>query len=483
MRYFPNTIRSQIVMAFSICFLFMAVMIITNYVNLLRLSNAMHFFEIAEELNSTILEMRRYEKNFFLFQQAFNYEENLTYTNRLSLLLARERDNLTLSIGKDNLDRFSQYTQEYADLMYKLKNSSCGEKDCIELKDRIRELGQNLLLFADQLVTTERRTIDRRLQRLVPFTLFSLVILVILLSIVVFFIGEKVVRPLARITRESQAIAMGAFTRLTPFGARGNEINQLIDTLNSMVGELESRHRQLVQASKVAAIGTLTSGIAHELNNPINNISLIIESLMEDEDELSKDERYQLYQDAIDQSERASDTVKNLLEFSRASHSRMETMSVKEVVEKTTRLIKNEIQMHRINFTLNSVDDIPVMNLDKNGLQQVFLNLFLNSIHAMPNGGELKVDISLPDKLNEVRVTVADTGVGIPAENLDRVFDPFFTTKREGEGTGLGLPVSFNIIRNHGGNMEVSSKPGEGTCFTIHLPLNQGDESRWYGTS
>jgi two-component system NtrC family sensor kinase len=321
------------------------------------------------------------------------------------------------------------------------------------------------------LVAVERRTIHGLLQQMIPLPLISLLLLVVLLGFVIFFIGEKVIRPLARITRESEAVAQGAFERITPYGDDKNEIHHLVAAINRMVGELEKRREQLVQSRKIASIGTLTAGIAHEINNPINNISLILESLLEDESTMDDTERRRLYQDAMDQADRASEIVKNLLEFSRASHPRMEEAKLEEVVDKTFRLVKNELDLHHIRFVKEVTSDFPSIYLDKSGLQQVLLNLFMNSIQAMENGGELKVAICPAETPAEARIDISDTGPGIAPEHINQVFDPFFTTKKVGVGTGLGLSVSYNIIKKNGGRMEVNSRPGQGACFSIFLPL------------
>jgi two-component system NtrC family sensor kinase len=198
---------------------------------------------------------------------------------------------------------------------------------------------------------------------------------------------------------------------------------------------------------------------------------LILESLIEGADRMDAEECRKLYQEAMDQADRTSEIVKNLLEFSRANHPHMEVVKLVEVVDKTTRLIRNELDLHNIKLVKEVKTDLIVARLDRGGLQQVLLNLFMNSIQAMENGGELRVIVSRTDTSHEARIDVIDNGCGIPPENIDQIFDPFFTTKKEGVGTGLGLSVSYNIIKKNGGRLEVKSRPGEGTCFSIFLPL------------
>ena len=471
MKFFPHTIRMQIVTAFLVCFVFMAAIIAVNYSNFRRLSRSMQFFELAQELNSTILEMRRYEKNYFLYRQSFNYEETITYTNQLALTLERERESLAEAIGRDNHLRFVKYVQDYLGLMGRLSRSACDAGKCADLEAQIRGVGQNLLLLADQLLASERRAIDALLRQMVPLPLISLLALFVLLGFVIFYIGERVVRPLARITRESEAVARGDFEQITAYGGQKNEIHHLVAAINRMMRELEKRQAQLIQSRKIASIGTLTAGIAHEINNPINNISLILESLIEDDDRIEDAERRRLYQDAMDQADRTSEIVKNLLEFSRASHPRMETVSLVELVDKTARLIQNEMNLHNIRLVKEIADGLPTVHLDKGGMQQVLLNLFMNSIQAMERGGELKVAVRLSASGHDMRIDVTDSGPGIAGDIIDQIFDPFFTTKKEGVGTGLGLSVSYSIIKKHGGRMEVDSTPGKGTCFSLFLPL------------
>ena len=473
MKLIPNTIRGQIMMAFLICFVFMGSIIALNYKNFHSLSRSMRFFEIAEELNKNLLEIRRYEKNYFLYRHDFNYEENVTYTNQLALTLQRERPNLISAMGDRNYGNFVEYVDNYTTLMARLRQSPCESQNCLPLQEQIRGVGQNLMVLADQLVTTERLNINRLLQRMIPLPLVSLMILMLLLGFVVFFIGEKVVRPLARITRESEAVAQGMFQRITPYGGEKNEIHHLVSAINRMMTELENRQEQLIQSRKIASIGTLTAGVAHEINNPVNNLSLTLEALIEDGEEMSAEERRQLYREAMDQADRTSEIVKNLLEFSRASHPKAENVNLEELVDKTARLLNNEMKLNNIQFVKEVKGKVPALLLDRGGLQQVLLNLFINAVQIMGKDGELKVVIRPAEMPEEVRIDVIDSGPGIPKEYIGQVFDPFFTTKKEGEGTGLGLSVSYSIIEKNGGRMEVESVPGQGACFTIFLPVNQ----------
>jgi two-component system NtrC family sensor kinase len=211
----------------------------------------------------------------------------------------------------------------------------------------------------------------------------------------------------------------------------------------------------------------LTSGIAHEINNPINNIVLTLETLVEDNQVLTPEERQQMYQEALDQADRASDIVKNLLEFSQANHPRVESVFLEELIDKTIRLLHNEFKIHRIKLSKELRGRLPKLLLDKSGVQQVLVNLLMNGIQAMPEGGTLTIVLDRID--DEARIEIADTGPGIPAEHLNRIFDPFFSTKKS--GTGLGLSVSYNIIQKQGGRIEVQSTPGRGTAFSLFFPL------------
>jgi signal transduction histidine kinase len=219
----------------------------------------------------------------------------------------------------------------------------------------------------------------------------------------------------------------------------------------------------------MSAVGTLTSGIAHELNNPLNNISITAEALIEGFDDYNAEQRMKMLRDIYSQTERASETVRSLLDFTRIDNARMESVDVAALVESTLKLVRNELTLHQVESSVDLPDDLPRVRGYLRNLQQVILNLFLNAVQAMPQGGRLRVAAAVDDGF--VRVDVEDDGCGIAPENLDRVFDPFFTTKEVGQGTGLGLSVSYGIVRKVGGRIEVESEPGKGTTFSVYLKV------------
>jgi two-component system NtrC family sensor kinase len=171
----------------------------------------------------------------------------------------------------------------------------------------------------------------------------------------------------------------------------------------------------------------------------------------------------------LDQADRAADLVGNLLEFSRANPLRVEEVSFETLIDQTLRLLKNEFKMHRIKIVKEIQEPFPILLLDKNGLQQVLIHLLLNSTQAMPDGGQLK--IILKRVKNEVQIDIVDTGVGISSKNLSLIFNPFFTTKKS--GAGLGLSISYDILQKQGGRIEVQSTEGQGSTFSLRIPLSE----------
>jgi two-component system NtrC family sensor kinase len=267
----------------------------------------------------------------------------------------------------------------------------------------------------------------------------------------------------------TQRIAAGDFSPIVPARRFKDEFSELAVAVNRMLARLKAHEARLTRSSRMAAVGTLTAGIAHELNNPLNNIGLTVEALLDGFDDYEKADKLKMLEDVRTQLDRASATVRNLLDFTRVDSPVFVPVSLAEVAAESARLVSNEARISGVQIDLQLSPDLCPARGNPRDLQQVFLNLFLNAIQAMPNGGTLTVTGAVSDD-EFLRIDVTDTGVGIPEENLSLIFDPFFTTKEVGKGTGLGLSVSYGIVQKHHGKLEVHSRVGVGTTFTLWIP-------------
>jgi signal transduction histidine kinase len=244
-----------------------------------------------------------------------------------------------------------------------------------------------------------------------------------------------------------------------------------------MSDELRYREEQIIQSKKLASLGILTAGVAHELTNPLNNISMIAQTYTEMYDKLNRENRIELMNKVDGETDRIKNIVRNLLDFSKPKEADLQAADMNVVIKKTLRLVQNMLDISNIETRLSLENGLPAVIIDGHQIQQVLVNLVTNAAQAMTGGGTLIIRSRTCPVKNCVAVTVADTGKGIPPEMLPHVFDPFFSTKGEG-GTGLGLSVSYGIIKNHKGEIRVESKVGTGTTFTIELPVYNREEKK-----
>lgn len=258
----------------------------------------------------------------------------------------------------------------------------------------------------------------------------------------------------------------------------------LVNRLEKMNQDLMEAQEGLIRSARLASMGELASSVAHEINNPLAGslvyIRLMLKKLEQNKVEKEEMQKFTGYMKTMDvEIARCSEIVKNLLEFARPTHPMINKVSLQELVEKSLFLVKHQIGLQNIEIFQTYEPGLPEIEIDMKQIQQVLLNMFINSAQAMPNGGELRIS-GRADKKNFVLLEVTDTGCGIAKEHLHRIFDPFFTTKLDKKGTGLGLSVASNIIYNHGGAIEVKSYVGVGTTFIIKLPTKfPADRLQW----
>jgi two-component system NtrC family sensor kinase len=248
------------------------------------------------------------------------------------------------------------------------------------------------------------------------------------------------------------------------------ERNEELADINA---RLQSAQAQLVQSEKLASVGQLTAGIVHDVKNPLAVIKGLAEELHE-EVGIDPSTRAQLTT-IRDSASRASTIVTDLLKFARQSTPEMQRRDMRETIQSSLRLTEYLTRKGKIEVSVELPDQPVMMAYDAQQIEQVLINLITNAVQAMQHGGSLRVNLNKSG--SKVSIGVQDTGSGIPKQNLNRIFDPFFTTKPEGEGTGLGLSVSYGIVSRHGGTIEVESELGWGTTFTVVLPEDPGSQT------
>ena len=251
-----------------------------------------------------------------------------------------------------------------------------------------------------------------------------------------------------------------------------NFSEQMEEKIQKTTATLRKTEAQLIRSEKLAALGQLAAGIAHEIRNPLTSINILIHSLRDSfSSNNSHREDLQVIEEEID---RINKIVDQFLRFARPSPPLLEKAEISSVFEETLQLLRPQIEKQRISVQKN-FGSLPLINIDKEQMKQVVLNLLLNAIQAMPGGGRLQLAGRMPRGNRWIQLSIQDSGMGIPPQDMDKLFDPFFST-REG-GIGLGLSIAHRIIDQHHGRIEVESTPEKGTLFTIWLPLERGQDA------
>jgi signal transduction histidine kinase len=314
--------------------------------------------------------------------------------------------------------------------------------------------------FIVSLISTSRTSLS------LIFTLATILVAVIGLGL-----ARSIAIPILRMRDVSKKVAGGDFDQQLSLSRR-DEIGELATSFNTMISNLRSRTEELVQSEKLSAVGQLAAGLAHDVKNPLAVIKGVAEELNYEIDDGADDDSIKSYLTIIrENADRANNILTDLMKFSRQSTFSFEAQDIIESVKQAVRL--TDFLAHKANVEITMDFDPPeiILEYDEQQIEQVLVNLIQNAIQAMPEGGDLKINVRTDTE--DCYISVEDSGQGIPEEFLKKVFEPFFTTKPKGEGTGLGLAVVYGIVENHKGNISVSSKVGVGTTFVIKLPLKR----------
>lgn len=439
---FMHSLRRKITAGFSVIAILVIGLSLFSFFELRQAEEKIVAGEHISEFLNITLEIRRFEKNFVLFRQPSDLDENRSYVEQAKALLRDHAasfeavgDGASVATLAAGLDRYGLLMSSYA--------GGAGDLAAAE----VRQAGKDIVTIAETIAKAERKALQAMLDRH-RHLLIGAVAGVALLVVAI--------------------VAM-----LTP-------------AFNLVMRQLEMRQRQLLRSEKLAALGTLLSGVAHEINNPLSNISTSCEILAEEVSRGGTAFEKEMLEQIDAETWRARRIVRSLLDYARDREFKKEPQLLAALVEDTLRLIRGRIPAE-VHLVIAVPADMTVIG-DRQRLQQVLLNLFGNALEALGGAGEIAIEARrtgaplpagwlvfghCPEREECIELSIRDNGHGIPADVLPRIFDPFFTTKEVGKGLGLGLFIVFEIVEEHGGCIAVTSESNKGTCFRVRLPTGE----------
>jgi len=434
-------------------------------------------FKAQEELSNKVLLLGRN------IEKRLGGEELKTF-----LFLRRHEKSLMLSKDQKDYETFVNFfassaffyngeIRRYRILADKLFALYKREKDSVE---KIRTKAREIQSITENLSKRERTAIGDVLRSSARILLFALLTVLVLGIVINIKLSKSIATPIKKLEEITKKIAAGDFSErlqikggdeIASLGASFNRMEEKLKTalasLEDTIRKLRQKQAQLVEAEKLASIGILAAGIAHEINNPLTSVltfsNLMLEQTPED------DPRYERLKMMVNETDRARNIVRQLLSFARETPIRPEKININRPVAEIVDSLNAREAFRGLELEVNLSDSLPEIYADPAGIGQVVMNILLNAIHAITPPGS--IGLSTRAAGNFIEIIFTDTGCGIPEESINKVFDPFFTTKDSDKGTGLGLAVSYGIIKKHGGSIDVESEPGRGSTFTVRLPL------------
>ncbi len=464
------TIKQRIIIAVVIQAIIIVIIGLFVYISFNNVLTKLVSIEKIDDVNIAILEMRKEEKNYFLYKDQNALNEFVKLGEETYQTVVSSKSSVVPILqeqGRKNYDWLIKGLTEYLSLA---NNVISTKGPLIDFEGRFRALGHELTSISEKLLKQERESVSRSITTNVLWLIASLgTIFFIQLILWKYFFG-LIIKELDIMGRMIKMVSEGRFREVAAETiAPQNEIEIAIRAFTDCAMQLEKREAEIMQTGKLAALGVLISGVAHELGNPLNNISLMAQTYLSVYDMLGDDEKKIYMGDIYNQTERIRKIVGNLLEFSRQLKPELQEWDIGEIVDFVLSLVSNQLMISNVKSHVTIAEGLPPVYVDASQIEQVLVNLFINAIQAMPQGGDLFISANYDPQDDMLILVVRDTGVGINKEILPHIFDPFFSTKGT-KGTGMGLSVSYGIIRQHSGDIAVKSQEGQGTSFIIKLP-------------
>lgn len=440
------------------------------------LAKRISFLDITNEFILKVIRSKHFEERYFLSGE--NLKETISNLDEARIMVLENYVQFKEFAGETNVMSMISHLTRRIELFQKLNefninNNTFDMNDpkIMSIRKEVLPQGLSLEKFTRVLFDLEKESLHNSIEQFLRYTMYFLMLPFVTLFILGLFLIQKVLKPVRILVEHSNRIGKGDYLNIELNQKIKDEFNAFAEAFNDMVKTIEMRQQLSIQTHKLRAIGTLTAGVAHELNNPLNNITLTSNILLDDFDDFSREELKEMIHDIVTDTERAQKIVRDLLDFSRESSSIMKTITVPNLIQETMSLVNNELSLKNISTDLQIENNLPLIYGDDLKLKQVLINLIINAKDAMKEKGALLISAHLLRETKQVIIKVTDNGSGIPKHVLDHIFDPFFTTKNLSAGTGLGLSVCQGIIANHNGSLTVDSIVGIGTTFIISLPI------------
>lgn len=458
-------IEHKIILSYIFNVAFIALIGFFSLQNMDLVLTKLRFVEIADDLNASFLEMRIAEKNFFLYQDRTALADINEKINATEATVEAVRDDISRAVGEQNLLLLGDYLHKYENAAEAIRKSRT-KTPRLELK--LRSEGQKLREFFKTITQLERKKVNSIIHDSKKVLYVSFWCILFLAIVVGRFVSQKILNSLRAVEKLAASISKGDFRKNEDIKSK-DELGSVIKAVNLMSEELKNREEEIIQSKKLASLGILTAGVAHEMTNPLNNISMIAQNFVSFYDSLDKDTRIGMIGKVEEETKRIEEIVKDLLDFSKPKDANRKEANINDVVRKAVKLMQNTLDISNVELYLSLSSGLPLVCIDSNQMQQVLINLIVNAVQAMSDGGKLFIKTVIGGE-EVIKIEVRDTGKGISPEFLPYIFDPFFTTKGVG-GTGLGMSVSYGIIKSHKGTIRVESDLDVGTAFIIELPI------------
>jgi len=551
-------IRDKLFLGFGLYIFLAAILGFFPYKELRSISTRLVLVETADDITNTILEVRRYEKNFLLFRDDESLEELKKYLAKLKNSISAIQTEIVLEIGSDNYTMMKAAIAEYEQLVTVIAGNftAQGEQEVLVRKrgreaeravsgaefqsllvlrryeknvmlyknkeaydvfkrtydvsqlgfhpeishyqslmtilynlyeaekkslDKMRLTAREIQAFTQNLSKKERSDIATKIKMSINLQLLALALIVVVGIVINIKLATSIATPIRTLEKISRKIADGDFSEHievkgkdelasleTAFNQMEDRLKNALWSLEHTIEKLREKQAQLVEAEKLALVGKLAAGIAHEINNPLTSV-LTFSNLMLEQCPPG-DPRHDKLKLMARETNRARTIVRQLQNFGRDIVIKPEKININQPVSEIADSLVAQDAFKGIQLDMKLGENLPDIHADPAQIGQVVMNMLLNAIHSITLPGRIEIITRLHE--NAVEIVFADTGAGIPEENIHKIFDPFFSTKDATKGTGLGLAVSYGIIKKHGGDIEVSSETGKGTTFMVRLPIN-----------